>query len=171
MLSGIGWVVDFVAYNAMTLAGVGLFGANIVGAAAGMATVFVLGRLSLFRGSRVALRHATGLYAAWSLFAVLFASLLIELVGKALHSPMVQPAVSLALATLHLRMPVNLAISIIAKLVITPLTMLLNFCAMTVINGHRRPARPAPIPDEDPDSGVRPDVQLREPGGPGGRPM
>ncbi|MDR3387948.1 MAG: hypothetical protein P4L92_12935 [Rudaea sp.] len=171
LLSGLGWIVDFATFNGLVMLNVRLFFANLVGAAAGMGTVFGAGRLSLFRSSRNPLLYATGLYTVWTVFAVVFASALIDVLGSALHAPAIQPMLIATLRTVPGRLPVNVAISTIAKLVITPLTMLLNFCAMTLINGHRNPDPPAPSTDADQDSGLCTDVQLCKAGGPSRPPV
>jgi putative flippase GtrA len=170
VLSGVGWLIDFATYTSIAQLHVRLFGANLAGAAAGMATVFIGARLSVFRDSRSRLPVATGLYIAWSVVAILFASVLIDGVGTVLRGGVVRPLLVAVLGVLPVHMPVNLAISTTAKIVVTPLTILLNFCAMTLINGHR--THPTPVPageDQGPD--LRPDVQLRKAGWPGRQPM
>lgn|GEM_PF-2841820 len=167
LLSGVGFVCDFVTYTTLAACHLRLFEANLAGAAVGMGTVFVGSRLAVFRDGRTALPVATGLYIGWSAVAIVLASALIDAVGSVLRAPLVQPWLTGGLALLPLHLPVNLAISTIAKLVVTPLTILLNFCAMTVINGHHLSPRAAPR-DTDPPSGVRADVQLRRADRPGG---
>lgn len=143
LLSGLGWLFDFATYSSVAMLHTSLFAANIGGAAAGMMTVFIGGRMSVFRDGRARLHMATGQYAAWSVFAILFASLLIDLVGKMLHAQAAEPLLAMGLRVVPWRVPVNLAISTIAKLIITPLTLILNFCAMMFIHGYRRPPQPA----------------------------
>lgn len=170
VLSGIGFLIDFATYTSIAQLHVRLFAANLVGAAAGMGTVFIGSRLAVFRDSRSSLPVATGLYAAWSVVAVLFASVLIDAVGTMLRGPMFQPLIMAGLGLLPGHLPVNLAISTTAKIVVTPLTILLNFCAMTLINGQR--THPHSVPggeEQDPD--LCADVQLRTTSGTGRQPM
>jgi putative flippase GtrA len=167
VLSGLGFVCDFVTYTTLAACGVRLFQANLAGAAVGMGTVFAGSRLALFRGGRTALPVATGLYMAWSAVAIVTASALIDGLGGLLRAPAPLGLLSAALAALPIHVPVKLAISTIAKAVVTPLTILSNFCAMTVINGHRITPSAAPR-DTDPPAGVRADVQLRRADRPGG---
>lgn len=162
LLSGLGWIIDFITYSTVAQLPVSLFTANLAGAAAGMGTVFIGGRLSVFRHSRNRLHIATGLYVIWSSIAILFASVLINVVGVILHNPMIRPILDAMLVATGLRIPIKLAISTIAKVVVTPLTMALNFCAMNLINGHRPTPQPASNAPEDQDSGFHSDVQLRE---------
>ena len=170
VLSGTGFLLDFATYTTLAQLHVRLFAANLAGAAVGMGTVFVGSRLAVFRDSRASLPVATGLYAMWSMVAVLFASVLIDAVGGLLHTSVMASLLVAGLALLPVQVPVNLAISTSAKIVVTPLTILLNFCAMTLINGHR--TLPQPLPngkDQDPD--LCADVQLRKADRPGRQPM
>ena len=169
VLSGIGFLLDFATYTTLAQLHLRLFAANLAGAAVGMGMVFVGSRLAVFRDSRASLPVATGLYVVWSALAVLFASVLIDAVGGLLRTPVTMAVLVTTLGLLPLHLPVNLAISTSAKIVVTPLTILLNFCAMTLINGHRTHPQPVP-PGKDQDPGLCADVQLRKPDRPGGQP-
>jgi putative flippase GtrA len=170
VLSGIGFLLDFATYTTLAQLHLRLFGANLAGAAVGMGTVFIGSRLAVFSDAKASLPLATGLYAIWSIVAVLFASVLIDAVGALLHGPAVISLLTTGLGLLPLPLPVNLAISTSAKIVVTPLTIILNFCAMTVINGPRTRLQPLPF-GKDQDSDLCADVQLRKADRAGDQPM
>jgi len=159
LLSGLGWGVDFCLYNGLAALGLRLFFANLAGAAAGMATVFALCRLSLFRHYRTSLPVVSGLYLGWTIVAVLAASALIDWLGHLLGGAAFRPAFAALAQALRPGLSPALLAGATAKIVVTPLTMLLNFCAMTLIHGHA--AQPAPADAGEPPTGLRADVQLR----------
>lgn len=168
-LSGIGWLVDFALFNVLATASGNVFGANLCGAAAGMATVFAGARLSVFRDSRRALPAAGGLYAAWSVVAIVINSLLVAALAALLRGGAGLAALQIATAYTHV--PVNIAISMSAKIGATPLTIFLNFCAMTVINGHHAPDLRTDAARPGAHAGLHPDVQLCRSDRPGDPPV
>ena len=143
VLSGLGWALDFTVYNLAASAGLRLFAANLIGASLGMGFVFSASRLAMFQGSRASLPRAGGLYAAWTVCVILMSSAMIDGVGQLLASASVRPLLTAALSAAQLRAPLTFVISALAKVLVTPLTLLMNFTVMTLI--HRQPAHSAGV--------------------------
>lgn len=134
LLSGLGWLIDFSAFNLLTLAHVPVFAANLVGASLGVSFVFVTGRRFIFRDTRTRLSHAIALYALWNLVAILAASFCVAAIAHLLGTE--------AARQLAARLPAigpywMVLVPPIAKMAFTPVTMYANFVVMGLIIERR----------------------------------
>lgn len=115
-VSGLGWLLDFTLYTLLAFCAVPLFWCNVLGALAGISFVFVFSNRYIFKGhSRIPLWGKYMLYVMYQIVLVYSVSLLLVWVHGALLESGLLPQASLA---------------IVAKLLITPITLVLNFLVL-----------------------------------------
>lgn len=137
LISGIGWLIDFTIFNLLALAGMSLFVANLIGAGLAVSLVFVAGRRFIFRDARTPLPLAVSAYAMWNVAAILLASWAVAWLAHLLAMPLVTGMTGNALSHLGLSVQPVYLIPPVAKVVVTPVTMYLNYLAMGVIIERR----------------------------------
>lgn len=137
MLSGIGWLTDFVIFNLLVYLGLSLFVANVIGATCGVSFVFVTGRRYIFRDVRTGLTTAIIAYAIWNLLAITAMSWAIAGLGELIAS--LVPAVlrSLDFSDPRTATFLHALIPSAAKIALTPVSMYANFVTMGLIVERR----------------------------------
>ncbi|HEX8513074.1 MAG TPA: GtrA family protein [Allosphingosinicella sp.] len=135
LISGLGWLMDFGLFTILAHNGLDLFIANILGATAAVAFVFVTARRLIFRNLKRPLAAAIAAYVLWNFVAILLASAAIDslaalLLSSGILSGMVVSASSGWFTLAQIVPPA-------AKILVTPLTMYSNYVAMGVIIERR----------------------------------
>lgn len=117
-LSGIGWILDFCTYTLLGLFSVNLIINNIISSWVGVSFVFAFATRKVFRNNtRISLKWKYLIYLGYQL-------VLVFVVSKLLHG------VNVAIVN-NIDIDIVLRVSsIIAKIVVTPITMVLNFWVM-----------------------------------------
>lgn len=133
LISGIGWVIDFITFYVLVLLGTSMFTANLIGAAVAVTLVFFAGRHFIFRNSRTRLPVAIAAYVVWNVVAIFLASLAIAAIGRLLESPDIVAWVQTTLNGLGLPLEPMYLIAPVAKIAVTPITMYFNYVAMGLI--------------------------------------
>jgi putative flippase GtrA len=136
VISGVGWVIDFAVYNVLAWHGLDLVRANLISAGVAVSFVFLCGWRYIFRDARTALPVAIAAYVAWNMVAIGAASLAIAWVARALAASGWLQDVQLLWG---MRQSVALAAlpPAAAKILVTPVTMYLNFVACGLIIERR----------------------------------
>lgn len=117
-ISGIGWLLDFCAYTALSLASKNLFLNNTVSSWLGVTFTFVFSTRAVFTNAgRIPLKAKYTLYLLYQLALILAVSQVLKIADARIARLLSQTA--LAKSSF-----------IIAKILVTPLTMTLNFLAM-----------------------------------------
>ena len=117
-ISGIGWLLDFCAYTALSLASKNLFLNNTVSSWLGVTFTFVFSTRAVFTNAgRIPLKVKYALYLLYQLALILAVSQVLKSADARIARLLSQTA--LAKSSF-----------IIAKILVTPLTMTLNFLAM-----------------------------------------
>lgn len=120
-LSGIGWLFDFCTYTSLCILSQNLVVNNVISSWVGVTFVFVFSTKKVFKnGGKISLRLKYLIYLAYQ-------SALIFFISKLLNSVHVW---ILSMFTWKLILMFS---AIIAKMVVTPLTMVLNFFMMKVV--------------------------------------
>lgn len=117
-ISGIGWLLDFAVYTVLGMLFHDLFFGNMISSWVGVTFVFLFSTRSVFQNnSKIALKWKYLIY-------ILYQCILIFFISKLLN------AVHLFIVA-HVMVDVAVKFSaIIAKIVVTPVTMTLNFFVM-----------------------------------------
>ena len=120
-ISGIGWLLDFCTYAALGLFSRNLFLNNIVSSWVGVTFTFVFSTRTVFRSAgRIPLAAKYALYLIYQLVLILAVSWLVKIIDLSLVRVFESALVK---QTSHL----------IAKVVVTPVTMILNFFVMKIL--------------------------------------
>ena len=116
--SGIGWILDFSTYTILALLSVNLFLCNALGAVAGVTFVFIFSTRYIFQNnSKIPLFTKYIIYILYQVVLIYFVSKLLVMVN------------SLLLSNLNFSF-VKEFCAILSKIIITPITMLLNFIVL-----------------------------------------
>lgn len=117
-LSGIGWILDFCTYTGLGLVLENLTINNIISSWVGVTFVFIFATRKVFQNnSRIALKWKYLIY-------ILYQCVLIYFISKALNG------INIAIVN-HISVDIILRFSsIISKILVTPITMTLNFFVM-----------------------------------------
>ena len=120
-ISGIGWLLDFSIYSLLTaLLGVPVFLANICSSIPAITLVFFVSTKKIFRnGTRIPLWGKYAIYVAYQMVLLLLVSSLAQWVSGACIRLLGEGVRSFA--------------PILAKILITPCTMVCNFCVMKIM--------------------------------------
>ena len=119
--SGIGWVLDFTLYISLAFLGVHLFLCNVLGAVAGVTFVFIFSTRYIFVShSCVPLSVKYLIYILYQIILVCSISHLLVLINGCI------------LAHFSFEYVIRLS-AIVSKILITPITMLLNFFVLKQI--------------------------------------
>lgn len=117
-LSGIGWILDFCTYTVLGFFSGNLVANNVISSWVGVTFVFIFATRKVFQNnSRISLKWKYVIYLLYQCVLIFLVSLLLKEVDGAIIK-----WVSIELIQAYS--------SIIAKIVITPITMILNFFVM-----------------------------------------
>lgn len=115
-VSGIGWLLDFALYTLLAFCAVPLFWCNICGAFAGISFVFIFSTRYIFKShSALPLWVKYVLYVLYQIVLVCSVSWLLVRIHGALLASGLLPQSILAIA---------------AKILVTPITLVLNFLVL-----------------------------------------
>ena len=116
--SGIGWCLDFILYTILAFCGVNLFWANIAGAVLGVSFVFISSTRYIFKNDgQVPLWIKYFLYLIYQAILVTCVSYILVRINAFLLNN-----ISAYIAPNY--------IAILSKIIITPITMVLNFIVL-----------------------------------------
>ena len=117
-LSGIGWLIDFILFTVLCLLFESVFMNNMISSCLGMTVVFVFSSKTIFKHeSKVPLALKYVIYLLYQIVLIMCVSKLLSVIN----------------ATILERVTIEIVRSfsnIIAKILITPITMFLNFIVM-----------------------------------------
>ena len=119
--SGIGWILDFITYTSLAFVGLDLFFCNIMGAVLGVTFVFIFSTRYLFKNT-----ENCPLWIKYLVY-IIYEIILICLVSKLLVS-----VNTFIISNLHFAF-VNEFSVIFSKMLVTPITMVMNFLAMKIL--------------------------------------
>lgn len=133
IVSGIGWLIDFLIFGASIKLGLTAAHANLISASVAVLFVFVTSRQWIFRHHVGSMRSVIAKYVLWNIFAVSLASWGVG----AMHGLFASSAADLLeFARFHysqVLMTAQTLSAIAAKLFITPFTMYSNFVVLGYI--------------------------------------
>ena len=120
-LSGIGWLMDFAVYTLLSLRMENLALVNVFSSLVGASFVFAFSTRFVFRDShRIPLWLKYAIYIVYQLLLIFLISKLLAWIAAfiALHAPWA---------------PLRRLAAILAKIIVTPVTMTINFFAMKTV--------------------------------------
>lgn len=117
-VSGIGWLLDFLTYTGLGLVSENLVLNNIISSCVGVTFVFAFATRKVFQNnSKISLRWKYLIYLAYQMVLIVFISKLLDGIN--------------AMIVNNFDIEIILRFSsVIAKIVVTPVTMVLNFIVM-----------------------------------------
>ena len=117
-LSGIGWLLDFAVYTILSTRFSNLAAANMISSLVGASFVFIFSTRFVFQNNhRIPLIWKYCVYIAYQVILILLISLLLAQIN--------------ALITAHISIGIIIRFSaILSKIIVTPVTMTLNFFVM-----------------------------------------
>ena len=114
-ISGLGWILDFMTYSVLAFLSINLFLCNVIGAVAGVSFVFIFSTRFVFDNKSIIPLFVKYLvYIAYQVVLVYLISLLLVSVNSYL------------LSCTYFNIVREVA-AIISKILVTPITMILNF--------------------------------------------
>jgi putative flippase GtrA len=117
-LSGIGWILDFCTYSVLGLVSSNLVINNIISSWVGVTFVFLFATRKVFQNnSRISLKWKYLIYILYQCVLIFFISKLLNMINTVI--------LDYATAVLIVRFS-----AIISKILVTPVTMVLNFFVM-----------------------------------------
>ena len=120
-LSGIGWIIDFSTYSGLCLLYNNIVVNNIISSWIGVTFVFIFATRKIFtHNSNISLRIKYIVYLCYQMILIFAISKLLGYVNNYIIS------------NITMEMVVSLS-SIISKIVVTPITMIMNFIVMKSI--------------------------------------
>ena len=130
LISGIGWTLDVVLFASLVAAGLRPLVANCMSAATAVVFVFAIAQRRTFVHDGSLILRKFGLYAAYNILGISLASLTVAFVAawmlEASSRYLALDAGDLLLGFV----PLIVAVSLAAKIVITPITLYANFLFM-----------------------------------------
>lgn len=117
-VSGIGWLLDFLTYTGLGLVSENLILNNIISSCVGVTFVFAFATRKVFQNnSKISLKWKYLIYLAYQMALIVFISKLLDGIN--------------AMIVNNFDIEIILRFSsVIAKIVVTPVTMVLNFIVM-----------------------------------------
>jgi putative flippase GtrA len=137
VLSGIGWCIDFTAFNYLVSMGYPYLTSNLISASVAVAFVFLTSRKWVFRHHVGSLKIAVLKYILWNIFAIIVASQLLDNIANFLESMDLRHVSQLIVWVTGNDLAERSLVSNLAKVLITPLTMYANFVAIGYIIERR----------------------------------
>ena len=117
-LSGIGWILDFVTYNLLGLVSDKLFINNIISSLVGVTFVFIFATRKVFQNSsKIPLKWKYFIYVVYQLVLIFLISKLLSFIALFI------------VENIDIAIVISLS-GVIAKILVTPVTMVLNFFVM-----------------------------------------
>lgn len=126
-LSGTGWLIDLGLTMGLVRGGMPAFWASIIGAATAVSWVYLASRLSIFGDKKIGTGADFGLYVLWQICAITAASF-----GVAMLTKLLLPWVEAIMGAQSGFLAAGLA-----KILITPATLLANYAFMKWLTEHR----------------------------------
>ncbi len=120
-ISGIGWILDFFTYTSLSFCSHNIVINNIISSWIGVTFVFIFATRKVFKNnSRISLKKKYAIYLAYQLILIYLISKLLGYVNSYIISNIMIEEI-LRLST------------VISKVIITPITMIMNFIVMKSI--------------------------------------
>lgn len=120
-ISGIGWILDFCVYASMGMLFSNLVMNNIISSWIGVTFVFVFATRNVFKNnSNISLKLKYFIYLFYQCVLIYFISKFLNVINSAIVS------------NIEFKLILKFS-SIIAKILVTPITMIVNFFAMKCI--------------------------------------
>ena len=120
-ISGIGWLLDFFTYTSLSFCSHNIVINNIISSWIGVTFVFIFATRKVFKNnSRISLKKKYAIYLAYQLILMYLISKLLGYVNSYIISNIMIEEI-LRLST------------VISKVIITPITMIMNFIVMKSI--------------------------------------
>lgn len=117
-LSGIGWVLDFFIYTFLGLLSSNVIVNNMISSWVGVTFVFIFATRKVFQNNnKNSLKWKYFIYIAYQIVLIFFVSKLLGIVNEVMVS------------NIHIEM-VNKFSAIISKILVTPITLVINFIVM-----------------------------------------
>ena len=117
-LSGIGWILDFTTYTLLGLVSDKLFINNIISSLVGVTFVFIFATRKVFQNSsKIPLKWKYFIYVVYQLVLIFLISKLLSFVALFI------------VENIDIAIVISLS-GVIAKILVTPVTMVLNFFVM-----------------------------------------
>lgn len=117
-ISGIGWIIDFCIYTTLGFFSKNLLLNNMISSCAGVTFVFIFATRKVFQNnSKIPLKWKYVIYLLYQFLLIFSVSVLLKYINGAIHE--------------YITVDIILKYSsIISKIIITPVTMVLNFFVM-----------------------------------------
>ena len=120
-ISGIGWILDFCTYTSLSFCSNNIVINNIISSWLGVTFVFIFATRKVFKNnSRISLKKKYAIYLAYQLILIYLISKLLGYINSYIISNVMIEEI-LRLST------------VISKVIITPITMIMNFIVMKSI--------------------------------------
>ncbi len=120
-ISGIGWILDFCTYISLSFCSNNIVINNIISSWLGVTFVFIFATRKVFKNnSRISLKKKYAIYLAYQLILIYLISKLLGYINSYIISNVMIEEI-LRLST------------VISKVIITPITMIMNFIVMKSI--------------------------------------
>ncbi len=117
-LSGIGWILDFMTYTLLGFVSDKLFINNIISSLVGVTFVFIFATRKVFQNnSKIPLKWKYFIYVVYQLVLIFLISKLLSIIALFI------------VENIDIAIVISLA-GVIAKILVTPVTMILNFFVM-----------------------------------------
>ena len=117
-LSGIGWILDFTTYTLLGLVSDKLFINNIISSLVGVTFVFIFATRKVFQNSsKIPLKWKYFIYVVYQLVLIFLISKLLSFIALFI------------VQNIDIAIVISLS-GVIAKILVTPVTMVLNFFVM-----------------------------------------
>lgn len=117
-LSGIGWILDFMTYTLLGFVSDKLFINNIISSLVGVTFVFIFATRKVFQNnSKIPLKWKYFIYVVYQLVLIFLVSKLLSIIALFI------------VENIDIAIVISLA-GVIAKILVTPVTMILNFFVM-----------------------------------------
>lgn len=117
-LSGIGWILDFTTYTLLGLVSDKLFINNIISSLVGVTFVFIFATRKVFQNnSKIPLKWKYFIYVVYQLVLIFLISKLLSIIALFI------------VENIDIAIVISLS-GVIAKILVTPVTMILNFFVM-----------------------------------------
>lgn len=117
-LSGIGWILDFTTYTLLGLVSDKLFINNIISSLVGVTFVFIFATRKVFQNSsKIPLKWKYFIYVVYQLVLIFLISKLLSFIALFI------------VENIDIAIVISLS-GVIAKILVTPVTMVLNFFVM-----------------------------------------
>ena len=120
-ISGIGWILDFCTYTSLSFCSNNIVINNIISSWLGVTFVFIFATRKVFKNnSRISLKKKYAIYLAYQLILIYLISKLLGYINSYIISNvMIEEILRLS--------------KVISKVIITPITMIMNFIVMKSI--------------------------------------